>query len=76
MSFFSLRHSVNRVKSSAKPATGTRQRGRTNRRSRPKRADKSWGVFETLEFRQTVSDTFFAGLQAAGVGVLGARAGG
>ncbi len=71
MSFLALRPWIIRIKSLQKITVGTSQLGRSNRRLRPKLTDKSLGVFETLEFRQTVSDTFFAGLSAFGVGVLG-----
>lgn len=49
-----------------------RQTGAPNGgRVRSKQAQKNLPVLDVLEFRQTVSDTFFAGLSAAGVGVLG-----
>ncbi len=42
----------------------------SSRRGRAKQADKTLPVLDVLEFRETVSDTFFAGLSAAGAGIF------
>jgi hypothetical protein len=42
--------------------------------TRPKHADRKLPALDLLEYRQTVSDTFFVSLQAAGVSLLGAIA--
>jgi hypothetical protein len=42
--------------------------------TRPKHPDRKLPALDALEYRQTVSDTFFVTLQAAGVSLLGAIA--